>query len=70
MDAKPTTQPLAYSVAEATRAIGIGRSLFYLELAAGRVKAKRLGRRVLIEATELERYLASLPDARSLGNAV
>jgi len=55
---------LAYGVAEAARVAGIGRSTLYVALAAGELKARKCGRRTLIPADELRRYLTALPDAR------
>jgi excisionase family DNA binding protein len=64
MTMDPADTALAYTISQATRVAGIGRSKLYLEMASGRLRARRLGRRVLIEASELRRFLASLPDAR------
>jgi excisionase family DNA binding protein len=55
---------LSYSITEATRALGIGRSKLFQELAVGRLKALKLGSRTLITRDELARYLADLPAAR------
>jgi len=67
---EPTTlDRLAYSPAEACKAISIGRTVLFEMLADGRVKAVRLGRRVLIPREELARLLGSLPDARPAKSA-
>lgn len=47
--------------AEGARMLGIGRTLFFEILAAGKVDSVRLGRKVLIPVAELERFAASLP---------
>ena len=52
---------LAYSPAEAAEVIGISRAGVYNELAAGRLRARKLGGRTLILAAELEDYVAALP---------
>jgi excisionase family DNA binding protein len=61
----PDPNKLSYSIAEATRAIGIGRSKLFQELAVGRLKAVKLGSRTLITHDELARYLDDLPAART-----
>ena len=55
---------LAFSVAEATRATGVGRSTFYELMASGKLRAIKLGSRTLIPAEELRRFMESLPAAR------
>ena len=39
---------------------GAGRSKLYEEMAAGRLKARKLGRRTLIETAELRRWIENL----------
>lgn len=60
------TQPerLCLSPADAARALGIGRSTLFGLLARGEIKARKLGTRTLISATELNRYVDSLPEAQ------
>jgi excisionase family DNA binding protein len=65
----PSLDRLAYSPAEAWKAIGIGRTAFYSAITDGRLKARRLGRRVLIERSELRRFIEALPDARPAKSA-
>jgi excisionase family DNA binding protein len=50
------------SPAEAARYLGIGKTKLYGELNSGRLKAKRAGGQTLIERTELDRWIAALPD--------
>jgi len=60
----PHTTPilkLALSVAEFCRICSIGRSTFYLEVKAGRISIRKVGKRTLIPASEAERWLGSLP---------
>lgn len=49
------------SVDEACRYLGIGRTKLYSVFAAGDLAGKKLGRRTLIERSELERYAQTLP---------
>ncbi len=53
--------PLAYTVPDACKAAGLGRTTLYELIAAGRVRAMKAGTRTLIEADSLRSYLASLP---------
>lgn len=55
---------LAFGVREAARVVGVSHSAITREIAAGRLKAKRYGRRVLIRPRDLREWLDSLPDAR------
>lgn len=57
--------PLAYSIKDAGRALSISRASVYRELAAGRLKARRAGGRVLIPATSVAAWLNALPIAHS-----
>lgn len=62
----PTTTadaPIAYRPREAARILGIGRSRFYELLAAGEIRARKLGHITLVPRAELERYLEQLPPA-------
>jgi len=54
-------EPLADSVAVAVRRMGISRSLFYLEMRAGHIEIRKIGRRTLVPRTEQARWLAALP---------
>lgn len=57
---------LTFSVPEAVSVTGISRSLLYLEIAAGRLPARKLGRRTVILREDLQAFLKALPAA---GNA-
>ena len=53
------------SVDDARQALGgVGRSLIYTEMQAGRLRALHVGRRVLISASEVARYIAAQGKAR------
>lgn len=54
---------LALGVREAARVAGVSHSTISREIAAGRLRAKRYGRRVLIRPADLRRWIDSLPDA-------
>lgn len=55
-DAEPDR--LAMSVEEASRALGISKSLGYELVASGKLPAVRLGRRIVVPRVALERFLA------------
>ncbi len=54
----------AFSVDDFCRWAGVGRTAAYAEMSAGKLAAKKLGRRTIILRTEAERWLASLPPQR------
>ena len=47
--------PLLHSIEGACRRLSMGRSWLYAEIAAGRIKVAKLGRRTLIHDEELRR---------------
>jgi excisionase family DNA binding protein len=54
---------VAFSIEEAGEAAGVGRSFVFEEIRAGRLVAKKAGRRTLIAAADLMDWLKSLPTA-------
>lgn len=52
---------LAYSIREAADAIGVSRSSMYLEIAEGRLRVRKVGRRSVISDADLSTWLATLP---------
>lgn len=52
---------LAYTILELVRYTGAGRSKIYEELAAGRLKARKLGKRTLVLHGDAMAWLQSLP---------
>jgi len=52
---------LAFTIAQAAKVSGVGRSTIYNELGAGKLQARKLGRRTLILASDLSLWLSSLP---------
>ncbi len=61
--APPPVTPLAYTITNVCRISGCGRTKVYEEIAAGRLKVTRIGRRTLIRHAELERWLSEAEDA-------
>lgn len=51
----------ALSVNDAMIAIRIGRTKLYHEMKAGRITARKIGRKTVFLAEEIDRYLAALP---------
>ena len=58
-----TAAPLAYSPKDACAALGCGMTHLYELIAAGRIEARKSGRKTLIPADSLRACLASLPPA-------
>jgi hypothetical protein len=56
-------QKLAYTIPELVSDSGVGRSKIYEEIAAGRLKVKKLGKRTLVLHGDAIAWLASLPAA-------
>jgi excisionase family DNA binding protein len=63
VDLGPGGSKLAFTVEEAARALGIGRTKLFAEIAAGRLRARKAGKRTLIAVEDARAYLASLPSA-------
>ena len=57
------TEKAAYSVNEFLEVYGIGRTTFYQEVEAGRLKIKKLGKRTLIARSDAELWLSQLPSS-------
>jgi excisionase family DNA binding protein len=56
-------EALAYSVPEAGRRLGIGRTTAYRLAADGTLPTMRLGGRIVVPRSQLERLLAGAVDA-------
>ena len=57
MGARETAEPLAYGIKEATKILGISRTMLYGEIKAGRMRAIKVGRRTLIRHLDAEAWL-------------
>ena len=52
------TRPLAYSIKEACAASSLGRTTLYTHISSGRLKAVRVGGRIIIPIESLQALLA------------
>ena len=60
---KNTIAPIAYTIIDAASVSGFSRSRLYDEIAAGRLRAVKAGKRTLIFADSLRTLLEALPSA-------
>jgi excisionase family DNA binding protein len=51
----------AYSIAEVMLQSGLGRDSIYKAIRAGRLPARKFGKRTIVLATDMQRFLESLP---------
>lgn len=58
---RQTDEALALNVVGAAHLMGICRSTVFAEIAAGRLKARKAGRRTLILRSDIDEWLSSLP---------
>jgi excisionase family DNA binding protein len=54
----------AFTVAEAAAAARIGRTLLFKKIRQGELPARKVGRRTLILAPDLEKWISELPPRR------
>jgi excisionase family DNA binding protein len=52
----------AFSIQAFCRQYGVGRTKVYQEIKAGKLKAKKAGKRTLIQGDEAERWARELPE--------
>jgi excisionase family DNA binding protein len=68
-----TTQPqffrAAYSIAEVMAQSGLGRDSIYKAINTKQLPARKVGRRTIVLATDLQRFLESLPRMGGDGKA-
>ncbi len=64
----PRPEPLVYSPKETLALLGCGMTTLYQEIAAGRIEARKMGKKTLIPAESLRAYLESLPKANLTTN--
>lgn len=55
--------PVSYSVEDAARALGIGRSLAFRLIREGQLAAVKIGRRTVVSVKECEDFLARMRGA-------
>lgn len=55
------TEPLADAIPVAAGRLNICKATLYSEIRAGRIVARKFGRRTLVERSEQSKWLASLP---------
>ena len=54
-------EPLSFTIRDAVTATGMARSRLYQLIAAGELKALKVGRRTLLDAGALKNFLSNLP---------
>ena len=54
-------EKVAYSIAEAVKATGIGRTSIFAEIKAGRLHAVKVGSRTIVPIQSLRGWLATMP---------
>lgn len=59
----------AFGIKELTVIVGIGRTALFAEIKAGRLIARKVGRRTVVLGTDLQRWLAHLPQSNAAGEA-
>jgi excisionase family DNA binding protein len=59
---------LTHSIDDVTKLTGVGRSFIYEAIKAGNLIVRKAGRRTLIFDADLNAWLASLPEKRSVNS--
>lgn len=54
-------KPVAYSVSDILRMVGISRTTFYQLVKSGGIKVRKVGKRSIILSEDLEAWLQHLP---------
>lgn len=54
-------QPVLLGILEAAALAGVSRSFLYERLASGEIESRKAGRRRLVIATSLNRWMSNLP---------
>jgi excisionase family DNA binding protein len=63
------SERLAYTIAEAVEAAGVGKSTLYCAIQGGELTARKSGRRTLILAADLSGWLNGLPPRKATASA-
>ena len=68
LDAPPTLSsttpaPIAYTIAQVLAAVPISRAYLYLEIASGRIRSFKIGKRRLVAVADLDAWVAARRDA-------
>lgn len=58
---RKTDQPLVFTVDETAAKLRLGRDGIYKAIREGRLAAKKIGRRTLITADDLDAFIENLP---------
>lgn len=64
-----TPSPIAYNIKQTLACIPVSRSCLYLEMAAGRLRSFKVGKRRLIAVADLDAWLAARRDAGTTAGA-
>lgn len=56
---------LAYGIEDFAAAAGLGRTTVYEEIASGRLKARKVGKRTLILVEDARAFLSGLPELQA-----
>lgn len=65
----PPTRPIAYGLSAAAQAVNVGPTKLRKEIRAKRLRARKIGRRTIITADDLENWAARLPDTHDVAAA-
>ena len=55
---------IAFTIPDAAKAAGLGRTTIYELIGAGHIEARKAGGRTLVVANSLRHYIAGLPPAK------
>jgi excisionase family DNA binding protein len=58
-------QRMGWSIVDAARSANVGRSTVYEEIKAGRLVARKMGRRTIILDQDLQAWLSTLPTLKT-----
>ena len=61
-------KPVAYSVSDVLKMVGISRTTFYQLVKTGKIKVRKVGNRSLILSRDLEEWIESLPALHDFGD--